>query len=159
MADENAGRGHDKQVHIHIDDKPYESPTPTTGAALYALGHVAEGLVLFRDIPGKEDDDEVPNTNDEIGLHNGDHFRTGEPGHKEITIIVNARRKTVTKKHLTFDEVVALAFDPVPTGPNIMFTITYRNGPRPNPEGTMLEGAVVKIQDGMIFNVTATDKS
>ena len=28
----------------------------------------------------------------------------------------------------TFNEVVHLAYDPVPTGPNILFTITYRHG-------------------------------
>ncbi len=35
-----------------------------------------------------------------------------------LTIIVNGREKTVTGKTLSFDEVLRLAFDPVPTGPN-----------------------------------------
>jgi hypothetical protein len=54
---------------------------------------------------------------------------------------------------------VALAFEPVPTGPYIMFTITYRHGPHANPEGNLLEGGTVKVKDGMIFNVTPTNKS
>lgn len=78
---------------------------------------------------------------------------------KEITIIVNGRKKEVTTTELSFDQVVALAFNPVPTGPNIMFTITYRAGPSQNREGSLLEGDTVKIKDGMIFNVTETDKS
>jgi len=83
-----------------------------------------------------------------------------EQGHrKEFDIIVNGRKKEITTKELSFDEIVALAFNPVPMGPNIMFTITYRHGPRENPEGSLIEGATVKIKDGMIFNVTATDKS
>ena len=78
---------------------------------------------------------------------------------KDITIIVNGRKKEVTTEQLSFDQVVALAFNPVPTGPNVMFTITYRHGPRQNPEGSLLEGGTVKIKDEMIFNVTQTDKS
>ena len=78
---------------------------------------------------------------------------------KKITIIVNARKKEVTGTTLSFDQIVALAFDPVPTGPNIMFTITYRRGPHANPEGSLVEGGSVQIKEEMVFNVTATDKS
>jgi hypothetical protein len=78
---------------------------------------------------------------------------------KEFSIIVNGRNRVVTKRELSFAEVVALAFDPVPTGQNIVFTITYRRGEGHKPEGTLVEGETVKIKEGMIFNVTATDKS
>jgi hypothetical protein len=79
--------------------------------------------------------------------------------HKIINIIVNGREKTVEKGVLTFDQLVALAFENPPTGPFICFTITYRRGQGNKPEGTLAEGESVKIKDGMIFNVTATDKS
>jgi hypothetical protein len=86
--------------------------------------------------------------------------KNGGQGHiKEYKIIVNGREKIVNKKELSFAEVVALAFDNPPTGPNIVFTITYRRGEGNKPEGSMVEGETVKIKDGMIFNVTATDKS
>lgn len=78
---------------------------------------------------------------------------------QSTTITVNARQKTVTEKKLSFMEVVALAFNPVPTGDNWVFTITYYNGPKKNPEGSMVKGDKVKIKKGMVFNVTATDKS
>jgi hypothetical protein len=78
---------------------------------------------------------------------------------KAITIIVNGRKKSVTSKQLTFDEIVDLAFDDPHRGPNIVFTITYRRGPDDKKEGTLLEGETVKVKDGMIFNVTRTDKS
>ncbi len=81
-------------------------------------------------------------------------------GHdKEYNIIVNGRAKVVTQKELSFAEVVALAFDNPPQGENIVFTVTYRRGEGNKPEGSLLEGETVKIKDGMIFNVTATDKS
>ncbi len=78
---------------------------------------------------------------------------------RTITIVVNGREQTIDDKDLTFAEVVALAFDPVPTGPNVGFTVTYRRGHGNKPEGSMVEGDSVKVKDGMIFNVTPTDKS
>ncbi len=83
----------------------------------------------------------------------------GESMAQTVKIIVNGREKTVAKEALTFQEVVALAFDNPPSGPNILFTITYRKGHGDKPEGTLVEGETLKVKDGMIINVTATDKS
>jgi hypothetical protein len=83
----------------------------------------------------------------------------GKGHNKEVTIIVNGRQKVVTKDEMSFDEIVALAYDNPPSGENIVFTITYRRGHSHKPEGTLVQGETVKIKDGMIFNVTATDKS
>ncbi len=85
--------------------------------------------------------------------------REGAGHTKEFTIIVNGREKSVNERELSFAQIVALAFDNPPSGPNIVFTITYRKGENNKPEGTLVEGGSVKIRDGMIFNVTATDKS
>ena len=74
-------------------------------------------------------------------------------------IIVNGREKIVDHMVLTFDEVVRLAFDPVPTGPNIMFTITYSRAVKPQHEGILSEGGEVTIRPGTIFDVTRTNKS
>ena len=78
---------------------------------------------------------------------------------KDFTIVVNAREKVVRSKELSFAAVVALAFETAPHGANTAYTITYRRGEGNKPEGTLVEGQSVKIKDGMIFNVTATDKS
>lgn len=83
----------------------------------------------------------------------------GHGQNKDYTIVVNGRQKVVTAKELSFSDIVALAFDNPPSGPNIVFTITYRRGEGHKPEGTLTEGESVKIKEGMIFNVTATDKS
>lgn len=79
---------------------------------------------------------------------------------KEVTIIVNGRSKTLSsKEELTFDEIVDFGFDDPQRGPMIVFTITYRKGDDKKPEGSVVEGGSVKVKDGMIFNVTRTDKS
>jgi hypothetical protein len=150
---------HKHHIRIHIDQKPYESPSPTTGEALYKLGHVEPGFELFREVGGDKEDRGVPEGHELINLSEDEHFHSSPTRSKEFTIIVNGRKKAVHHKPLTFNEIVALAFDPIPVGPNIMFTITYRHGPHANPEGTLIEGGRVEIKDGMIFNVTATDKS
>lgn len=74
-------------------------------------------------------------------------------------IIVNGRKKTVRENSLSFEELVALAFEKPPAGENVSFVITYDRGPKQNPKGTMSPGQKVKIRDGMIFNVRHTDKS
>lgn len=78
---------------------------------------------------------------------------------KSFNIIVNARPKVVTDRELSFAAIVALAFDPVPSSPTVMFTVTYRRGEGNKPEGTLVEGENVKVKEGMIFNVSATDRS
>lgn len=93
-------------------------------------------------------------------MNNSQENKPEGPGkNKEFKIIVNGREKVVTARELSFAEVVALAFDTPPSGQNIVFTITYRRGEGNKPEGTLVEGETVKIKEGMIFNVTATDKS
>jgi hypothetical protein len=76
-----------------------------------------------------------------------------------ITIIVNGRKKEVKAKELSFTDVVNLAYDNnPPTGENIVITVTFKKG-EGDKQGTLLPGDTVKIKEGMIFNVTATDKS
>jgi len=76
----------------------------------------------------------------------------------EFKIIVNSREKTWESKEITFDQVVSLAFDPVPTGNDLVFVITWRRG-EGNKQGTLSEGESVDVKNGMIFDVTATNKS
>lgn len=78
---------------------------------------------------------------------------------KHYEIVVNGRDKVVTTEELSFEQILKLAFDPVPSGPNWVFTVTYRRGDGHKPEGTLTPGEHVKVKKGMIFNVTATDKS
>lgn len=147
------------EVRIHIDQKPYQSPNPTTGEALYALSKVTSGLELYREVRGDKEDPPVLNDRETVHLKEDEHFHSGPPQKKEFTIIVNGKKKTFANRELSFDELVVMAFNPVPTGPNVLFTITYEGGPRENPEGMLLKGQKVKIKDGMIFNVKHTDKS
>lgn len=78
---------------------------------------------------------------------------------KTVTIIVNARPKTVEKEEISFEDVISLAYDNPPSGPNWVFTVTYHRGHGSKPEGSLRADGTVKVKDGMVFDVTATDKS
>jgi hypothetical protein len=78
---------------------------------------------------------------------------------KTTTVVINGRELEVDKKELSFAEIVELAFGTTPSGDNIIFTITYKRGHGDKPDGTLVEGDSVKVKEGMIFNVTRTDKS
>jgi len=86
---------------------------------------------------------------------------TGNPPgqNKEFTIVVNGRATKFAGREITFDQVVVLAFGSVSTDPNVTYSITYKRGEGHKPEGTMTKGDVVKVKEGMIFNVTPTNKS
>ena len=79
--------------------------------------------------------------------------------HLEICIIVNTRETIVTERQLTFEKLVDIAFPDPPTGDNICLTVTFYNGPRNHPDGSLIEGGRIRVKKGMIFNVRATDKS
>jgi hypothetical protein len=143
---------HKHCVRIHIDQKPYDSPNPTTGEALYVLGQVTAGLELYREVAGDKEGRPIENVPETVHLKEDGHFHSGPAQVKRFEIFVNGRKTVVTARELSFNAVVGLAFDPVPTGPNIMFTITYRHGPHENPKGDLLEGGVVKIKEGMVWS-------
>jgi hypothetical protein len=69
---------HKHEVRIHIDRKPYQSPNPATGAALYALGHVPTGYELFREVRGDQEDEPVANGSDTIHLKEDQHFYSAQ---------------------------------------------------------------------------------
>ena len=146
---ENAEHEHERHVRIHIDETPHDSPTPTTGAALYVLGKIEAGLELFREVTGDREDPEVPNGPEAIHLTEDEHFHSGKP--KTYTIYVNGQPKTLTTKTVTFEEIVGLAFPNSPVGQNMLYTVGYEDGPHHNPSGTLTPGQTVRIKDGMIL--------
>jgi hypothetical protein len=74
-------------------------------------------------------------------------------------IIVNGQERTVSTDTLSFEEVVSLAFNPVPTGPYVLVTVSFRHADQKPAEGTLTAGTSVQIKNRTVFSVTATDKS
>ena len=144
-------------VRIHIDKQHYESPTPTTGAALCTLAGVPAGLQLFQEGHGHEEDVPIANDGTQVELKNGDHFRTGKPAHMGVTIYVNTNPVTWDRPQISYDELVKLAFPEVPFDGNVRYSITWT---KPDgSEGALLKDGKVKVVHGMQFDVRNTDKS
>lgn len=143
------------RVRIHIDREPYETVTPTTGAALYELAGIGPHLELFREASGDNEDELIARNDVLVHLTADEHFYS----QKEFAIIVNARRHEVAKRRIGYADVVALAFPGVVPGPDVIYTVIYRKGPDRNPKGTLMAGEFVVVKDGMTFNVTQTNRS
>jgi hypothetical protein len=71
-------------VRIHIDERPHQSPNPTTGEALYKLGSVRDGHELYRELEGDREDEEVPKNKETVHLSQDEHFHSGAPERKHL---------------------------------------------------------------------------
>lgn len=79
-------------------------------------------------------------------------------GHnKTFNIIINGRPREVTDHKLTYQQVVHLAFPDDQPNPDLVYTVAYAN-PH-GKDGTLVDGEDVPVKNGMIFNVTKTNRS
>jgi hypothetical protein len=159
MSTPHAGKteSHQTTVRIHINQKPYSSPNPTTGEALYALARVPPGLVLYGEFSGDREDPAIKNGSGVVHLKEDEHFHSGLP--KIITIIVSRTPHEWSKPRIDYVEVVTL-FDPAyPQHPEWTYSVTYKHGPSENPHGILTFGHSVKVKEEMVFHVKCTGQS
>lgn len=90
-------------------------------------------------------------------MSNASEKKGDDQGGHTVTVMINGQEHVVEAKELSFAQIVALAG--LPAGPNMVYTVTYRRGQGEKPEGSLVEGATVKVKNRMVFNATATDKS
>lgn len=88
----------------------------------------------------------------EPSVHQDDASKGKE---KSFNIVINGQQETVKDNHLTYEQVVRLAF---PGGPfDILYSVTYAN-PHGH-DGTLAPGQKVTVKDGMSLNVVKTNRS
>lgn len=144
-----------------VDDRPELTLLPSqTGQSLLDLFGLPASASLFRDYESPRDQPIGPV--DPLAFGEGPVFYTRgrlcEP--VMITIVVNTEPKKVQQTHITYEEVLHLAFETPPTGNDVHFTVDYRKGPPENPSGVLVEGGgQIKLKEGMCFDVTANDRS
>ena len=78
---------------------------------------------------------------------------------KTVTIVVEGTQHEWPKGEISYAEVVTLEFPDYPQHPEITYSVTYKRGHGNKPEGVLAPGGVVKVKDGMIFNVSKTGQS
>lgn len=100
--------------------------------------------------------------------NNGNHGgNQGGPGNQDgsgngnntVTIVVDGTPHEVNKGTITYAEIVTLAYADYPQHPEITYSVTYKEGPTPNPEGILSAGGHVVVKDMMVFNVSRTGQS
>jgi hypothetical protein len=159
MSENHPQHEHQHEVRIHINREPFHSPTPTTGEALYKLGHIEEGFELFREVRGDEEDQRVPKGHQEVHLKEDEHFYSEKIKPKNITIIVNGTPHEWRLPEISYAQVVTLDVPDYPQHPEITYSVKYKNGPSHKPEGTLSLGGTVKVKDGEAFTVSPTGQS
>jgi hypothetical protein len=78
---------------------------------------------------------------------------------RQITLVISGVAKSWSKKKISFREVVILAYGTYDDSTTMIYTVAYEDGPRQNPEGSMVKGVEVFTKDKMIFHATATNQS
>ena len=86
-------------------------------------------------------------------------FCSQKPVATELDIIVNGRHKKVKPGSICFEDLVHIAFSYSETSEQTTHTVTYHRGPSESRNGSLIEGECVSVINGMLFNVTQTDKS
>jgi len=148
------------EVKIHIDQKPHQSSNPTTGPDLYELGHVREGLVLYREVEGNQEDKLVRIDSPKIDLTEDEHFHSGEAPERHYIIFVNTDPVVVDHDILTFDELVKIAFPVLPTGQDPEFTVSFEHAQSSPHLGDLEPGGKVTVRKfGTTFDVDHTNRS
>lgn len=147
----------DRVFTFTVDEVGYEWGAATIDEpTLRDISGTASNKVLILDNKGGVDETLDENGVLDLAARGVERLRTER---RVFHIIVNARPAEVANDEVTYADVVALAFNPVPIGPDVIFTITYRKGPKQNPKGTLAEGHSVYVKNGMIFVVTQTNRS
>ena len=68
------------RINIQINQQHFQVDVEEmTGAELKALGGIPDGNLLFREVHGPGDDEQIQNDT-AVQLHNGDHFYDMPPG-------------------------------------------------------------------------------
>lgn len=130
-----------------------------TGKELRQLAKSNAHEEIFLDVPGSYEDQLITNdTKVDLARPGVEHFFTQER-EKQITLIVNGTPKNWDKRKIKFEDVIILAYGSYVDKPTMVYTVAYEDGPKQNPEGSMVKGSQVFVKNKMIFHATATDKS
>jgi hypothetical protein len=143
-----------------VNGKSYQWPEQfITGKQIREVAGIDSNDLIYLDNE-KPYKDNLIEDDEEIDLARPciEHFYTVEVGF-EVTISVNGKDKKWDKPRISFKEVIVLAYGSYNDSPTIVYTVAYEDGPKQNPEGSMLRDAVVFVKNNMIFHATATDKS
>ena len=150
----------DRDYKLTLDDHQLEWGKPVIGgAALYALSGVSEGEAVFLEV--RDGEDRLIEPDDLVDLNEAgiERFITAPRPSKTYEIIVNSRPRVIEDQHVTFEQIVQLAFSGAHDA-NVVFSMTYRHAASKPHAGELGAGGAVDVKKkGTVFNVTRTVQS
>lgn len=78
---------------------------------------------------------------------------------KTTTVVINGQEKIVERGELTFEEIVRYALNQYDDGDTVVYTVLYFKGHSDKPKGQLVKGESLKVHNGMVINVTRTNRS
>jgi hypothetical protein len=150
----------DRDYKLTLDDRQLDWGKPAIGgAALYALSGLSEDQAIFLEVRGGEDQLVEPEDLVYLNEPGIERFITAPRPSKTYEIIVNSRPREVEDPHVTFEQIVQLAF-PGTHDDNVVFSMTYRHAASKPHAGELGAGGSVDVKKkGTVFNVTRTVQS
>ena len=157
--DIQTNKGHnEKTLPLIINGHKHEWPKQyITGAEVKKLGNIQKEDDLFLAIKKPwEDETILDETEVDLARPGIEHFFSKK---SVVIILVNGTPHEWVKEKISFVEVIKLAFGVYHDNPNWIYTVGYEDGPKKNPEGSMIKGQEVFVKNKMIFHAKATDQS
>ena len=78
---------------------------------------------------------------------------------KSIEIYVRGRKHEFVGEKISFKQVVDLGYPDGKHGPNYEYDVTWKDGPKDRPNGSLKEADYVEVVKDLRFDVYFTDKS
>jgi hypothetical protein len=129
------------------------------GGRVRQLGNIPDDQDLFLVVEKPWEDEPIENSTwVNLARPGIEQFVSRKVDH-HLILIVNAREKDWNNKTITFKEVVTLHYGSFDPNPKVSYSITYKNGPRQNPEGIMSLGETLFVKNKMQFHVSRTNES
>lgn len=150
----------DREFKLTVNDSQIAWGKPAiSGIALYALAKPGDNEAVFLVVHGEEDRQIEPGEIIDLALPGVEHFVTAPRRKPKIEIVVNGHETIVEDSHVTFEQLVSIAYPGEAPMPNIKYSITYRKVASMPHSGELAAGGFVEVKHGSIFNVGRTIQS
>lgn len=148
-----------RKLYYFINEVEYVSYKQwISGAELREKGNLPANMDIYLKVDeGWQDDFIEDDELVDLARPGKEQFVT-VPKPTSYIIRVNGEEKVWAKDTISFEEVIYLAFSCI-DNENTAYTVTYSNGPRKNPKGSMVKGDIVFVKSKMNFNVATTNRS
>ena len=149
-----------KKLPFRINGKDLESNRQyISGRLIRAIGHIPDSQQLFLRVRRPGEDELIQDeTLVDLAATGPEYFYSQEVSLK-VVLIVNGREKIWGEKKITYEQAIHLAYGNIQEKATRIYTVTFKKGPRENPQGSMVKGDSIFVKNKMLFNVSATDKS